>query len=125
MPKFRKAMYVMLLSVISIFILVFLYQKYWDPGPSTNTQLNHKSQLEIVEILGVPDYEVTFLLESHMYEFRLGLISLFPDTSINNIFIRELTWESKRRTTKVWFYQESGEWKSVDNLSWNPNVVQF
>ena len=63
----------------------------------------------------------TFLLNSGVSEFRVGLYNFFPEKYLNEteVIIVEKTWEQDSISNKtVWYRLDKGELHTVDSLIW-------
>ena len=63
----------------------------------------------------------TFLLNSGVSEFRVGLYNFFPEKYLNEteVIIVEKTWEQDSISNKtVWYRLDKGELHPVDSLIW-------
>jgi len=110
------------LIVITFFCILIL-------GCSTSKKseiaLNGKSVEFIIDKLGKSTCCHEFILTKKLYEYQYGLLTYFPEPEGKNIHIKELAWEIKNKKTIVWFNNVDNDWKSLDNLSWNPNLIKF
>ena len=111
------------------YLIVIIFLSILNLGCSTSKKselaLNGKSVEFIIDKLGKPTNSQEFILTKKLYEYQYGLLTYFQEPEGKNIHIKELVWEIKNKKTIVWFSIVDNNWKSLDNLSWNPNLIKY
>ena len=79
----------------------------------------------VTDKLGKPISCHEFILLKKLYEYQYKLLTYYHDPDGKNILINELSWELKNGKIIVWFYKVGDKWKSIDNLSWDPNLIKY
>jgi hypothetical protein len=87
--------------------------------------LNGRSLEFVIDKLGKPISCHEFILSKKLYEYQYKLLTYFPEPEGKNILIKELLWEMKKEKTVVWFHKVDNKWKSIDNLSWNTDLIKY
>ena len=90
---------------------------------SSNKDLNNLSIEEIYSKCGRPNSQSEFVLSENPLEYRRSLLSKFDFKVNDSITIVEALWIEGNLKTVVWFDKVSG--KSIDNLKWNVDKINF
>jgi len=110
---------------ILIIVICFLLSYCDSTSGNTDKNLNNSTYEVVLERLGKPIRDTVFILTKNLYEYQYSLLTYYPEPEGKHIFIREVIWKSKNDKTVVWFQKINEQWKSFDNLIWNPKKVTY
>lgn len=117
MTKRRTAILYLGLSILIISLI--------SCDPTTSEKLNGRSPEYLINKFGEPAYTNEFIISSSLYEYQYRLFKIYPNPEGKDIRIREISWKRLLIRTTVWFGIKKGKWVSIDNITWNPNMVKF
>jgi len=79
---------------------------------------------EVEARFGPPTTREQFRAEERQGEFYSGIETVYPSTDPKNrdVPLEEWTWRSGDCTLTVWFHQQGGAWRVIDDVYWHKSI---
>jgi len=91
---------------------------------ASELKLEGLTQTELASRFGAPVTRESFRAEERQGEFYVGIEDVYPSTDPRNrdVPLQEWTWKAGDCTLTVWFHQQAGVWRALDDVYWHKNV---